>query len=343
MFGGRNFRESQFNLAAQAERQPGSAFKPIVLATAMSEGISPLTELESKPVVDRRGRPDLEGHELRPHLPRPGRAWRARWCRPTTRCTRSSRTSSGRRRSSRPRTASASAARSTPYFSIGLGSVAVNPLEMARAYATLANGGRRVDGSLFGDRPRVVERVERVRASSVEENAPSPTQVLDEGQAELLTRHPRRTSSSRGTGHARGDPGTARSPGKTGTTDNYGDAWFVGYTPELVVAVWVGYPDALRPMLTEFGGEPVAGGTLPGADLEGVRREASTEDETASFDVRAVPRRRLDLGRAARRRVAARQRLLPRRAARRLLLRQRARHGRPTASRTRSRSRSSSG
>ena len=51
--------------------------------------------------------------------------------------------------------------------------------------------------------------------------------------------------------------------GKTGTTDNYGDAWFVGYTPQLAVAVWVGYPDRLQPMLTEFGGKPVAGGTLP--------------------------------------------------------------------------------
>ena len=51
--------------------------------------------------------------------------------------------------------------------------------------------------------------------------------------------------------------------GKTGTTDNYGDAWFVGYTPQLAVAVWVGYPDKLKPMLTEFSGEPVAGGTLP--------------------------------------------------------------------------------
>jgi membrane peptidoglycan carboxypeptidase len=51
--------------------------------------------------------------------------------------------------------------------------------------------------------------------------------------------------------------------GKTGTTENYGDAWFVGYTPEVVTAVWVGYPDTLRPMLTEFHGEPVAGGTYP--------------------------------------------------------------------------------
>ena len=51
--------------------------------------------------------------------------------------------------------------------------------------------------------------------------------------------------------------------GKTGTTENYGDAWFVGYTPQLVVAVWVGYPNKLVPMLSQFHGEAVAGGTFP--------------------------------------------------------------------------------
>ena len=51
--------------------------------------------------------------------------------------------------------------------------------------------------------------------------------------------------------------------GKTGTTENYGDAWFVGFTADLTVAVWVGYPDELRPMKTEYQGEPVAGGTFP--------------------------------------------------------------------------------
>jgi membrane peptidoglycan carboxypeptidase len=51
--------------------------------------------------------------------------------------------------------------------------------------------------------------------------------------------------------------------GKTGTTENYGDAWFVGYTPQLVAAVWVGYPKGLRPMLSEYHGRPVAGGTYP--------------------------------------------------------------------------------
>ena len=51
--------------------------------------------------------------------------------------------------------------------------------------------------------------------------------------------------------------------GKTGTTENYGDAWFVGWTPEYTVAVWVGYPKKFQPMKTEFRGEPVAGGTYP--------------------------------------------------------------------------------
>jgi len=51
--------------------------------------------------------------------------------------------------------------------------------------------------------------------------------------------------------------------GKTGTTENYGDAWFVGYTPQLAVAVWVGYPNKLVPMMTQFEGGPVAGGTFP--------------------------------------------------------------------------------
>jgi hypothetical protein len=132
---------------------------------------------------------------------------------------------------------------------------------MARAYATLANQGRRVDGSVFDNRPRVVRSVGFVRSSKFHENAPIPTQVVEESHAELLTDILEDVVQS-GTGTRAAIPGREVA-GKTGTTDNYGDAWFVGYTPELVVAVWVGYPDALRPMLTEFNGEEVAGGTLP--------------------------------------------------------------------------------
>ena len=170
--------------------------------------------------------------------------------------------------------------RLSPYFSIGLGSGAVNALDMARAYATIANDGRRVDGSVFHDRPRVVEQVERFRSNNVDVNSPVPRQVMDQGHAELLT-DILEDVVRLGTGKRAAIAGR-QIAGKTGTTDNYGDAWFVGYTPELVVAVWVGYPDALKPMLTEYNGEPVAGGTLP-ALIWKAFMEKTDEDDSRSF------------------------------------------------------------
>src|SRR5439155_21328607 len=65
-----------------------------------------------------------------------------------------------------------------------------------------------------------------------------------------------------GTGFRAGLPDRVAA-GKTGTRENYGDAWCVGYTPQLAVAVWVGYPNGLRPMTSEYHGKPVAGGTFP--------------------------------------------------------------------------------
>ncbi len=281
MFGGRNFRESQFNLAAQAERQPGSAFKPIVLATAMREGISPATSLDSRPISIDAG----------------DRIWKV---------TNYDNTYLGEVSLSSamvssdntvyaqltdivgPReivkTAHALGIKSPldAYFSIGLGSGAVNPLEMARAYATIANGGRRVDGAVLGDTPRVVENVEWIRAQRVEENAPVPTQVFEESEAAVLTDILQDVVSS-GTGTRARIPGLSVA-GKTGTTDNYADAWFVGYTPELAVAVWVGYPDRLRPMLTEFGGEPVTGGTLPAQIWKEFVSSLEESDGDVAFD-----------------------------------------------------------
>jgi membrane peptidoglycan carboxypeptidase len=66
-----------------------------------------------------------------------------------------------------------------------------------------------------------------------------------------------------GTGKAAQISGGWSVAGKTGTTENYGDAWFVGFTPDVVTAVWVGYPDSVRPMLSEYHGRSVAGGTYP--------------------------------------------------------------------------------
>ena len=260
MVGGSNFRASQFNLATQAERQPGSSFKPIVLATALRQGISPVTTFDSKPVEIDAG----------------DRIWRV---------TNYESEYLGRVDLSRAMVASDNSVyaqltqlvgpkaivktahdlgiRSAldPYFSIGLGAVAVNPLDMTRAYATFANRGVRVDGSLTKDRPRVIERVEFARTGRVSENRPVGKASLTTGEADLLTSILSRVVTS-GTGK-RAALDDRPAAGKTGTTDNYGDAWFVGYTPQLAVAVWVGYPDQLKPMLTEFGGKPVSGGTLP--------------------------------------------------------------------------------
>jgi transpeptidase family protein/PASTA domain-containing protein len=79
--------------------------------------------------------------------------------------------------------------------------------------------------------------------------------------------------------------------GKTGTTENYGDAWFVGYTPQLVAAVWVGYPTRLRPMLTEFNGDPVAGGTYPALIWKSFMERALPylHDEPKSFPSVSFP------------------------------------------------------
>ena len=281
MFGGRNFRRSQFNLAAQAQRQPGSAFKPVVLASAMRQGISPETELESRKVsINADGRIWRVTNYDHVYL---GRVDLADAMVQSDNAVYAQLTDVVGPKAI-VQTAHALGIRSPlrPYFSIGLGSVAVNPLEMARAYATIANRGRRVDGSLLGDRPRVIDRVERITRDRVELNEPEPKRALEERHANVLTDILQDVVRF-GTGRRAAIPGRAVA-GKTGTTDNYGDAWFVGYTPELVVAVWVGYPDRLRPMLTEFEGEPVAGGTLPALIWKEFVTSVPEEDEEASFE-----------------------------------------------------------
>jgi hypothetical protein len=77
--------------------------------------------------------------------------------------------------------------------------------------------------------------------------------------------------------------------GKTGTTENYGDAWFVGYTPQLAVAVWVGYPTTLRPMLTEFHGDAVTGGTFPALIWKSFVEKALKGKEAQGFPYPTVP------------------------------------------------------
>jgi penicillin-binding protein 1A len=261
MIGGNNYRKSQFNLAVQGERQPGSSFKPFVLATALKDGISPDSEFESGPVEIPLGDKvwsvhNYENSDL-------GRISLA------TATEMSDNTVFAQLTQLVGPPAIVRTARqlgiSSPlksYFAIGLGAEAVNPLEMARSFSAFANGGRRIDGAAFGDRPRAISVVRNEAGGIEDNNVPVRRQVLTANTAALVTSLLQGVVRA-GTGMRAQLSDGRPVAGKTGTTENYGDAWFVGYTPQLVAAVWVGYPNGLRPMLTEYHGDAVAGGTFP--------------------------------------------------------------------------------
>ena len=261
MVGGSNYRESQFNLAVQGERQPGSAFKPFVLATALADGVSPATHFESHPVVlplgDRLwqvnnyegsylGSIDLETATI--HSDNSVFAQLTSLVGPqnVARLARDAGISS----------------KLNSYFAIGLGAEAANPLEMARAFSTFANGGARIDGAILGNVPRAVIRIDTAKTKKL--NTPVRHRVLSPENTAILNSILQKVVTE-GTGHRAALPDRPAA-GKTGTTENYGDAWFVGYVPQMTVAVWVGYPQELKPMETEYHGDPVAGGTFP-ADI----------------------------------------------------------------------------
>ena len=138
----------------------------------------------------------------------------------------------------------------------------VTPLEMAYAYSTIANDGKRISGSLAPNQtgPVAIQSVED-GDGNVEEDKPNSEQVLPPKVAQV-EKDMLRLVVSAGTGKA-AQVGTEDIWGKTGTTENYGDAWFVGGNDDLTVAVWVGYADKTQPMEYEHGGAPVAGGTFP--------------------------------------------------------------------------------
>jgi penicillin-binding protein 1A len=140
----------------------------------------------------------------------------------------------------------------------------VTPLDMAHAYETFATGGKRVSGTLgtSDDGPVGLRKVLGKDGKPVKggTNRTIRTPVLSPAVAQTATQV-MTTVVSQGTG-TRAAIGSFAA-GKTGTTENSGDAWFVGFTNRLTVAIWVGYPDKLKPMETEFQGGPVEGGTFP--------------------------------------------------------------------------------
>ena len=260
MVGGRNFHVSQYNLATARERQTGSAFKPMVLATALREGISPLTTYVSKPVSIFLGNRYWSVHNYEGEYLGPIDLVKAIAVSDNSVFSQLTR-DVGPSKVAQTAHAAGITGPLQGYFAIGLGVEPVSVVEMARAYATFANDGNRVDGTVFGNEPRVVTKIESDTHQVVYANVPKNVRALAPDVDALLTQLLEGVVTG-GTGTAAALPGRTVA-GKTGTTENYGDAWFCGYTPQLVTCVWVGYPDRLRPMLTEFHGRPVVGGSYP--------------------------------------------------------------------------------
>ena len=264
MVGGTSFEEKPFNLATNGHRQPGSAFKPFTLIAALNKGVSPDATFASHkkifPVPNSK-REKFVVNNYEDQYAGVASLWSA---------TSTSDNSVyaelgikvGTRRIARlaRRMGIRTPVSTNPAMTLGGLEEGVTPLEMAYAYSTIANKGRRVSGSLAPNLRSPVA-IKSVTGPGIEEkNERREKRVFDESVGE--TAHQMLAGViSGGTGKAAQIGEFAA--GKTGTTENYGDAWFVGFNKELTVAVWVGYPDKLQPMLTEYRGNEVAGGTFP--------------------------------------------------------------------------------
>lgn len=284
MVGGKDFSESQFNLATQGRRQPGSAFKPFVLVTALAQGISPDALYESGPaqieLPDSTWDVSSTGSgmmSLREATSRSSNGVFARLIMDlgadrvaATAYDMGIQTSLGEE--------------PNPAIALGGLTTGVSPLEMAMAYTTLATGGERLsaDGPFNPSGapvPIVIDRVTDADGQVLDQTDVTRTRVLDEGVAALATICLQGVISD-GTGKS-ADIGRAAA-GKTGTTSNYRDAWFVGYTPELVTAVWVGYPDEQKAMIDVHGAR-VTGGSLPAQIWASFMTEALSDVPESEF------------------------------------------------------------
>jgi penicillin-binding protein 1A len=259
-------RTLQFNLAAQAHRSTGSSFKPITLATALSENVSLSSTFYGPPelfITDpacatNNGPWDVHNY-----------ADEAAGTMTLLDATANSVNTIFAQLISKVgvRNVVAMAHRLgitepsgphslyfKPVCAITLGSVGFTPLEMTDVYATFADGG-------VHHPPRAFETVRGANGKLIKGLAPKAQRVLTPNVAAQLT-YALQGVVQHGTGTAAA-LGSRPVAGKTGTAENFQDAWFCGYVPQLATCVWVGYPRAEIPLLNIEGVGSVAGGTLP--------------------------------------------------------------------------------
>jgi penicillin-binding protein 1A len=256
------YQDSKFNIAADAKRQPGSTFKVMALVTAVTKGINPATATyPSGPV------------QLGPAYGNVTINCYGGKCSGGTKNLITGTLTSDNTVYIRlaldlgPKNVAATArklgitSQLQGYPSETLGGLhrCCSPLEMANAYATIASGGWR-------NKPKAITEVRKPDGTVDDLGKPQRVKVFDSAAMYEVTKI-LQANIKGGTGR-RAEIGCPAG-GKTGTTEDNKNAWFVGYTPKLATAVWVGFPKANIPMSNLFHGGPVDGGTYP-AEIWGI-------------------------------------------------------------------------
>ena len=298
MIGGRDFKKSQFNRALQAYRQPGSAFKPIIYTAAIEKGYTPTTIIEDTRLVyvndgrDWRLKATTTDYlkELPPEwLKDPMKVWTPENYKKRyhgkvllRRALELSLNSCAVRTIEEigPTTVIEYARKFgiesplTNTLSLALGASDVTLLEMVRAFAVFANRGIRT-------KPYFIIRIEDSDGKVIKENYPVEEDVLSEQTCFIMTNLLKGVIQN-GTGKYAKYYLKRPAAGKTGTTNDFTDAWFIGYTPQLVCGVWVGYDNKLSL------GEKNSGGVVACPIWTHFMKEALKNEPVLDFPVPAT-------------------------------------------------------
>ena len=232
LVGGRDFRQTQFNRAVRSRRQPGSAFKPFLFAAALDHGYSPVTVLDGLTNIQPQGPDEWAPRNVNDEIA-DALTLRAALIESNNRAA----TSLQQRVGSRPvlRLASTAGLRDLPDVpSLSLGTGEVTPLDLTAAFAIFPNGG-------FAVKPRGMIRVTDADGTAVYSNATRTERVISAETAFQMVSMLEDVMDRGTASAARGWGIRFPSGGKTGTTDDFKDAWFVGFSSSLVVGVWVGF------------------------------------------------------------------------------------------------------
>ena len=243
LVGGRDYAESQFNRAVAAKRQPGSAFKPFVYLTALEHGLTPDTVREDRPINVKGWQPENYGHEYFGSVTLT-RALAQSLNTVSVRLTLEVTPMAVIRTAYRLGIAS----KLEPNASIALGTSEVSVLELVSAYAPFANGG-------YALVPRVIDKITLTNGKLLyARNIQQIGRIIDARYVSMMNAMMAETLTI-GTAQRASLPGWPAA-GKTGTSQDFRDAWFIGYTAHLVTGVWLGNDDGTPT-------KHVTGGSLP--------------------------------------------------------------------------------